>query len=93
MITPRIDRFPRDTLYDHTTEQVDSVAIPFIFLQEYEGFREGIDLIRGVIRQVYKRNNRRMIEAYYGYATGVDIRGTLEHFPNIPKGIILSLSD
>ena len=45
--------------------------------------------------QLYKRNKRRMIEAYYGYTTGindVDIREILEHSPNIQKGIIFVFS-
>ena len=57
-------------------------------LQEYKGRHEGIYLIRGVIMQVYKRNTIRMVEAYYGYTTGIngmDIRGILEQSPNIPK--------
>ena len=71
-------------LHDHTTDQLDSLATPFIFLQEYKenemDYREGIDLIGGVIKQIYKRNNRKMIEAYYGCTTGMDIK----EFWNIP---------
>ena len=76
---------PLIDLHDHRTDQIDSLATPLY----YKGCREGIDLICGVITPVYKRNKRRMIEAYYEYATGVngmDIRGILEHSPNIPKG-------
>ena len=82
-------------LLDHTTDQIDSLATPFIFLQDYKGYREGIDLIRGVIIQVCKSNIRRMIKACYMHTTGVDgmyIRGILEHTPKIPKGIIFVFS-
>ena len=47
------------------------------------------------ILQNYKRNKIRTTDAYYGYTTGVngmDIRGILEHSPNIPKGIIFVFS-
>ena len=79
------DRFPRDTLYilaKHLTWSARD--------------QSGIDLIHGVIMQVYKGNKRRIIEAYYGYTTdvnGTDIKGILEHSPNIRKGNIFVYSD
>ena len=84
MIHHGLDRFPRDTRYILAKHLARSARD-----------RPGIDLIRGVIVQVYKRNKRRMIKAYYGYSTGVngmDIREILEHFPNIRKGIIFVFS-
>ena len=45
--------------------------------------------------EVYTRNKIRVTDTYYGYSTSVndmDIRGILEHSPNIPKGIIFVFS-
>ena len=68
--------FKTGTTNDHTTNQIDSLATPFIFLWDYEECREETGLIRDVNMQIYKRNKRRMIKAYYRYniVNGMNIR-------------------